>query len=239
MLLDAGKTGLRLKPGIENLDRMRDYGRPVCMGGDAVKQKTQQSRTFILTKLEKTAEDIQTRLLANYDVISDGLCQKSAPDCDLKRPYLDAQTRAHRSDIPPSARDLLQLELKSIMSHVNCSYETWQRACRCDESSSLVTSESFSENKKKKGSERKGGPLFTASASAYKSTIPNVLLTSDVDKVQASYAYSLQPNFAFSVAFETLCRIKADANGGAPSLRLFDEVRSVPASCQRIFARNE
>ncbi|KAI9445364.1 RNA dependent RNA polymerase-domain-containing protein [Lactarius indigo] len=59
----------------------------------------------------------------------------------------------------------------------------------------------------------------------------------DVPEIRASYAYSLCPpdnaNFAFAMAFEELCNIKARELGGATIDREFAELMSIPKSAVR------
>lgn len=51
-----------------------------------------------------------------------------------------------------------------------------------------------------------------------------------LDQVKASYAYSLNPTFAYNVAWQTLCKIKADSLGSKAFTVEFGSAMTIPAA---------
>ena len=78
-------------------------------------------------------------------------------------------------------------------------------------------------------------------AQKYAEPLEGIILTRDLESVMASYAYtkSNSPHFAFTVAFQQICTIKAKSckGGIAPSTRAFDEARKITASFLRVLNR--
>ncbi|KAJ7439948.1 RNA dependent RNA polymerase-domain-containing protein [Mycena latifolia] len=70
----------------------------------------------------------------------------------------------------------------------------------------------------------------------YSQAVPGVEMmeAATVEELKASYAYSLKEEFGFTVAFQTLCFIKARATGGlAPNCRHFDELKTISGAASR------
>lgn len=120
-------------------------------------------------------------------------------------------------------------ELDLIRKHVDLANITFKKA--------ISKKDQDSPSKSKKGFQIKSDQedLTLKAAREYAEPIENILLTRNVEEVKASYAYRLNINFAFSVAFNELCLIKARASpeGIAPSLRIFDEGKSFTPSFLR------
>lgn len=206
------------------------------MGGDR-----KNPEVFVLDELLSAGDKIRENLLCLYDTISDKISQKVVIDHDLRQPYKQAKMKTTSLDLLPVVREVLSAELTLIEHHVERAHDQFMQAVAKSNKKQSV----MYEGAKKKLSERKAASdnAFLAPAAYFASTIPDIHLTSpgDVEKIKASYAYTLasSSNFPFSVAFKDLCRIKADATGSAPISRKFDEVKSIPASGRRLFARDE
>ncbi len=69
---------------------------------------------------------------------------------------------------------------------------------------------------------------------------PGSLLASsaNIEQLKASCAYAAKPNFAWNVAFQTLCHIKAAAQGSVAFTAEFADLMSIPASTNRVLEQS-
>lgn len=259
-LLDSGKTGLRLKSEVFTKDSRAysRYYRPRCM--EPIDSETTSGRfapprqkslcEFVLDSLVIAGQEQRDTLLSEYDTLPAGWQAKMFNnDPDLLRPYKEAKKavlaikewsmgRALSSGTPldSSIGDLYQDELTLLEKHVCEAQKEYQTMyINLSRTSSTLSPTKRSPKKKStlptKGQDDKNylvarkfaegvGPLLT---------IPNL------DEVKASYAYSLTANFGYAVAFKDLCLLKARSSKGgiAPSTRIFDEAKKIPASYMR------
>lgn len=128
-------------------------------------------------------------------------------------------------------------ELKSIRDHVDKAHDEFKSANR-------RTSDTPTPSKKPKKAKRATADQddkMLAAAQKYAEPLEGIILTRDLESVMASYAYtkSNSPHFAFTVAFQQICTIKAKSckGGIAPSTREFDEARKITASFLRVLNR--
>jgi len=227
-LLDAGKTGHRLRPGI--LDKDRKVYSPW-----APKPPSSDSILDILTQLKKAGEKKGAELLAQHKEAGSGV-ELDRCDNDLKAPYRDTVDHANEVVRVTNKKEFAD-ELALIRRHVDLAKATYDRAI-----SKKKDHPSPSKSKKSFRVKSDQEDLALKATREYAEPIPNILLIRNVEDVKASYAYILNVNFAFSVAFTRLCLIKALASseGIAPSLRIFDEGKSfTPAFLRALRCENE
>lgn len=244
-MLDAGKTGHRLRPGVYGEDdaafRKRG-GYPKCMK-PARGYVVSETDRFILNILNGAGKAAANDIWRRYDQPCGGPDKhKDVPlDFDLLEPYNDAQNRLDTSTLPPEIRQFAQLELRRITDHVDAAHTKWVQACKIkdkDQSSAWGSSTSAPKKGKKSRIQQEKDDLMLAAAAFFSKPVPGVVLTSNVEQIKASYAYQKNANFGFSVAFKGLCDIKAEASAGgrAPIVRLMDEVKSISSACRKLFA---
>jgi hypothetical protein len=220
-VLDASKTGYQLRSGILETDRKAYWN-----------QKPSNSDSFILTRLKVAAEKKGGELLAQHREAGPKLDEYARPDHDLSSPYDAAANHANEVFRVTNKSDWAN-ELALIRKHVDLAQKAWTKAT----AKNLKAAEHPSPSTSKKSSRIKSDQedLTLNAARQYADPIKDILLTRNVEEVKASFAYRSNRNFAFSVAFNQLCVIKARASseGIAPSLRSFDEGKSLTASFLR------
>lgn len=177
---------------------------------------------FILRALYRAGKTEGDALLEQYDKIGQ---DADRPDKDLKAPYstfsefaLDAYTKGNFSGFSD--------QLKLVRDHVMKAREAFNEGCR--------KSREGSPKKKQKRPKDQKDPMLVASQ-MFAEAVDGVFSIPNIDEVKASYAYHESPTFAFAVAFRELCLIKARASPGgiAPSIRAFDESKTVLTSYLR------
>ena len=216
-LLDSSKTGLRLKPGVFDKDRVK-FGNPVP-------NFEESSKPFILHALLRAGKNEGEKLLQEYDEIGQGV---DRPDKDLKAPYnncADFVNKAYENGFP-----IFSEQLGLVRKHVEKAQEAYKKACG--------KSKERSPQKKPKRRQDQKDPMVNASR-MFAEEVEKVNLIPNIKEVKASYAYHLAPKFAFAMAFQDLCLIKARASpsGIAPSTRSFDEAKTVSSKYLRAVAR--
>ena len=217
-LLDACKTGHRLQRGILEKDH-KVY--------NSWKNLDSKSSPDILTRLKVAGEKKGEELLGQQGSKPD---EFKNPDADLKAPYEVAVSHALKVFELTKSKDLTD-EMSLIRKHVKLAMETYSKA------TATHNHQEQSPIKSKKGFRIKSDQedLALKAAREYAEPIENILLIRNMEEVKASYAYRLNINFAFSVAFNQLCLIKACASreGMAPCLRIFDEGKTFTPSFMR------
>ncbi|GLB43650.1 putative RNA-dependent RNA polymerase [Lyophyllum shimeji] len=233
-LLDSGKTGLRLKPGVFEKDRAR-FGYPV--------PETQQgnSRRFIFHTLRSVCKAASDALLRDYDILGSP-SSRDVKDGDLIQPYETINDHALRyyENHTNEHRRLLTDELVRIRAVVEVARDAYSDALSRLGAAKEKADQSGSPTKKtsKKKSQREADPFLRASK-LFDQDVPDVFLIQNIREIKASYAYTLYPPFAFSVAFRDLCVIKAQASAGgiAPIIRSFDQAKTIPSTYIKAVAR--
>ena len=223
-LLDASKSGHRLRPGILEKD-LRAYG------FSALKIQTprgSESLLDILTQLKKAGQETGDELLKQHRDAGTDLDQPQRPDKDLAAPYEAASKHANKVFSVTKSKAFTD-ELELIRRHVDLAKDMFiAAACKKNQSP-------LSQSKKGTRTKSDQEDVMAKATREYAKPIENVLLIRDVEEVKASYAYLCNIKFAFTVAFNQLCLIKARASseGIAPSLRIFDEGKSFNPSFLR------
>ncbi|KAK2462852.1 hypothetical protein APHAL10511_005050 [Amanita phalloides] len=208
--LDAGKTGLRVKPEVFKRHRARFNG------------EIPSNAEFILNHLKAAALRKGDELLCDYDKIK-------AKDMleDLKRPWDDAFALARRFEGERNDA-VFREEMRMIMDHVNNAYQEWLSVCRKRKEKTKLR------HKKNRKSREAGEDIMLNVARMYKEG-PDVCFLQNVEQLKASYACALNVQFALTVAFGAVCdmKVRASADGYASSTRIFDEMKTMSLSSLR------
>lgn len=221
-LLDSSKTGRRLRPGILDKDRKTYWT-----------QLPFDNKSFILEGLKVAGRKKGEELLGQHREAGSKLHKYKNPDSDLEAPYNTAAAHALEVFTVTKKKDFTD-ELALIRKHVDHAKKSFDTA--------TFRKEHQPSPKSKRGLQIKSDQDVTLKAAQeYADPIKNILLIRNVEEVKASYACMLNINFAFSVAFNQLCLIKAVAasEGIAPSRRIFDEGKTFNPSFLRALPRCE
>ncbi|KAJ3509083.1 hypothetical protein NLJ89_g5408 [Agrocybe chaxingu] len=218
-LLDASKTGRHLKTGVFNKD-MRQFGHLSRLG-------TSSSDILSILKAagERKGEALQQQFLAqsgNGDAAPRG---SGGTDKDLLKPYnVISAFSLHKVD--GKVNDYWE-ELNRVRDHVKIAENIWLEACRNNQQSPVKG------GKRSKKAEKE--VMMLDASRKYAEPIDGIKLIPNVEEVKASYAYTVRRSFAFSVAFNELCHIKALASPGGhiPTLRMFAEAQGFNSSYMR------
>ena len=226
--LDSSKTGLRIKPKVFQEDQKISRHRlPKCMEradsrdphGVIIRDdgspitRDRHLPPFILDTLLDAGEKLKTKHLAAYGCLGDNLDRRK--DDDLCRPFRDAHDKARLA--ADAGFPYLLNELEDIKDHVKAVHKSWCATC-ADKKSPRKKGSSPQKKKKERsfsGNEDRMGNVTRRFAHGP----ANIVHTSCIDEVKASYAYyeyhkDYSPDyFAFCVAFKDLTVIKARAVG--------------------------
>lgn len=240
--LDSRKTGLRVLENIFKEDS-RKYSNtlPECMRSDsdeeagesddhiAKKARGRALGPFILDDLQSFGKSIRDNFLGQYEKQFSG--ELKPLDQHLKRPYQRISEKLSEMRSLPEVKvgDFLaeaRRELVTIEEHVKAMRSEW---------GSIFGKSNVSKRKNSKASQN------TAIDSLRRKfvsgpDVPHLALLGDVAEIRASYAYSYKRDstrFAFAMAFQELCNIKARELGGTTLDREFAELMSIPKSTVR------
>ncbi|KAF7322443.1 RNA-dependent RNA polymerase [Mycena chlorophos] len=237
-LLDASKSGLRLRPGVfEEHKRLFGKSRPSLQEGSKGKGKA-----GILFQLHDAAWATGDRLLRDFEICSEthssNYRKLEDKDKTLLKPYQEAKSRAGSSSLPPAVAALFVTELSWIEQHVDEVWAEYQKKIlslggpptvhKNFNKPSLTTGASPEEKKERTV---KLLPLQTKYAKLPPGRDCYLLGDSAcVERIKASYAHSKSELFGFDMAFRVLCSIKAESmpGGAAASARVFDQLKTIP-----------
>ncbi|KAJ6541584.1 RNA dependent RNA polymerase-domain-containing protein [Mycena capillaripes] len=219
-LLDAGKTGLHLKSEVFE-EHQKIFGHTRPRANNWIGPVRDSSNPFILQTLSVAGRAKGDELLREHDLASGKLPEsykEMEKDADLLKPHKAA---TKKSQIAAEWSKLYRSELEAIERRIKDIYEEYRKVYALD-----------ADQKAKRG------PIVLSAQEKFVEPIPNIQLMDAevVEQVKASYAYSLSTSeeFGFTVAFNTLCNMKARAAGGiAPNCRVFDELKTISASASR------
>jgi len=162
------------------------------------------------------------------------------PDKALLEPYNIASNYALETfDTDKVVGQMFNDELSRIREHVKKAHDEFRQSV----GTHTPTSTPSKKSKKAKSYRAKADQddKMLAAAQKYAESLEGIILTRDLDSVMASYAYATSPqsHFAFTVAFQQICTIKAKSckGGLAPSTREFDEARKISVSFLRVLNR--
>ncbi|KAI0088874.1 RNA dependent RNA polymerase-domain-containing protein [Irpex rosettiformis] len=234
-ILDSRKSGLVLKEEVFAADRKRDgWAQPPCFGGPEDKTWIRGTRIskepFILDELGKEGQKIQDELLAKYGKIRGPLPFPS--EKDLARPWEDISNL----NLPP-----LQEELQRVKTHVDMCHREWSKMWP-SRSSSASSRDSDVLNKAEKEVKRKEEQRkkFALARMFVEGPEDCPLLTGMkvLETVRASCAYMKAQNFAWALAFRSLCRIKASTRNMKAFTAEFAQMMTIPTSAVRIMSQD-
>jgi hypothetical protein len=209
---------------------VRQYGwglpaclRPVEEGNQNPAKRNALLGPFVLDTLKESGKDLVEGFLRKYKGFSGqpGAIKFMTPDHHLLGPHqqiveklskMERLPQVHLSDLVREARK----EVQEIERHVKNVKSEWGKCV----------------HKKNSGSTR--NPMLNDLRRKFNSgpDAPHLSLLGDVPEIRASFAYKLQgaeiPWFAFSMAFEVLCVIKARESGGTIVNRELAELMAIP-----------
>ncbi|KAH9885398.1 RNA dependent RNA polymerase-domain-containing protein [Cubamyces lactineus] len=246
-ILDSRKSGLRVKEDVYRADkRVYDRGRPKCLPSkvDADPISTPYNRIvlrrpptlprFVLEVLQESGEDMRDKLLSSYDALRENAGLRDN-DPDLLQPYAQAATLSDHPVFGP--------HLTIIKEHVRAHILQWQNAARESKPSSpskarraKARSSARSSAMSEKKRWRDLGQSF-ASGPQVPPDSPLVLLGS-IEAIVASCAYTMNAKFAWSVAFQPLCKIKAARQGSIGMAGHFADSMAISSSAVRVFEQS-
>ena len=209
---------------------MRD-AEEVSRSEDTVMGKRDRSLgRFILDDLQQFGINVQDSFLGKYEgQLAIGFKPK---DQHLLRPYQRISEKLSEMRSLPRVKvdDFLTeagRELRAIEEHVKAMKSEWGTIFR------------KSKAPKKKGSKPLQNKELDILRRKFVSgpDVPHLALLGDVPEIRASYAYSIcspdNSKFAFAMAFDDLCNIKARELGGTTLDREFAGLMSIPKSTVR------
>lgn len=228
--LDSRKTGHHVQQEVFEKDvKHYSWGLPDCLR--VVKDVDQSSQSvitkrgeglgpFILDILKGFGEELQERVLREYKGLNGqpGVARFEA-DRDLLGPYQKIVAKLSEIESLPEvylhrlAREA-RTELRAIESHVEDTKKEWGRI--------FGTKPKSAQNRMLANLRRKfeSGP-----------NVPHLSHLGDIAEIRASCAYRCSGDiqrFAFDVAFDLLCKIKARESRGTILSREFAELVTVP-----------
>ncbi|TFK18698.1 hypothetical protein FA15DRAFT_649270 [Coprinopsis marcescibilis] len=235
-LVDAAKSGLQLKDEVYQSDNARWKG---------------QSKVFPVVEELRTAG---RRISAELQDRFQDLCQTHVQyrrDKDLLEPYTMARTYLQKLiEAKHPAYKMFDFEMDLICARVDDVKALFAKAYRqyLEKKEKEAHMARTGGKKKKKRTERKADQedVMLAPSKLYMEDIPGIVLTRNVEEVKASYAYHLateynnEASFPYSMAFRTICLMKAKAQsvGFAPVLHNFDECKNLSSAAVRALARS-
>jgi RNA-dependent RNA polymerase len=238
--LDSRKTGHCVRKNVLTQDT-KDYGwgLPECMQNVETDEWSQSQRgnvkrdkslaPFVLDSLRSFGEDLASAFLGEYEKLSSqpGASKFTTPDRHLFEPHQRIVRKLTEMKSLPGANTSELIveawrELRMIESHVDQMKAQW---------SSLPTP------KKKPGSTRNGEIEALRMKFASGPDVPHLSLLGDIPAIRASYAYRQcrpeNPKFAFAMAFEELCKIKAQELGGTILSGTLADLMTIPKTAVR------
>ena len=226
-LLDAKKTGVRVKPHVL-VEDMKKYK------GEVAETK----KPHVLRALRSVARQTKGEVLSEFAKMS--ASTPDAPDSDLLEPRRRCLSVGCLAD-----------EIAVLDAHVQAIHAEWLNKLHGPEQAwKLPGHIELDEPQKKKKRKRKPGEVkeddmlvvtraFASVRNGERYTnggeednLQLLRATGALDAVLASCAYTARPTgyYAFTVAFGELCRAKAKAVGDVACIRSVDEVKTIPLS---------
>ncbi|KAL6307807.1 RNA dependent RNA polymerase-domain-containing protein [Sparassis latifolia] len=243
-VLDSGKTGHKVKDDVLKLDKQRfDRGPPVCMklgnnqdsDSGVIRVVRKDLPPFILDQLLDAGKQIHDNCMKDYDMLGEQhniAGSRRKVDNDLLKPLRNAESLAE--EMRGRGDDVFSKELKLIKDHVKTHVALWQSACH-----QLRPKSTFSPAKSRfpKKKTRELHEVMKSFAEGPRA-LPFFSRGGNLDWIKASCAYAEQSNFAFTVAFQDLCDIKAKAVGCAPVTQTFLNAMTMPSSFVKVLTQN-
>lgn len=237
--LDAKKTGLRVKHDVFEAHR-KFYGSRKPYYKVAASQKNDSPREdlplvkrissspFILDDLVDEGNRLRDEFVEKYSSLRSLSPRALDHDTHLTSPYTSASYRATQAMLVGFQG--LQVNLTVAKTHVEKAYQDWLCAIAIQKS---VSSPRRSSDPKEQQI------LKVARYFAQRPLFEDVLFFSEeeIKTIMASYAYTRNQSFGFSVAFRELCAIKARVQGGVPFEDKFAQVMNIPNNVLRALSQ--
>ncbi|KAI0673977.1 RNA dependent RNA polymerase-domain-containing protein [Trametes maxima] len=246
-ILDSRKSGLRVQDEVFRRDKKQyDRKRPECLQGSrsadptsnvvGLRSRPHSLGRFILDELMEAGKEMRDTHLARYDQLSpDKMLGNRDPD--LRGPYEAA--------LPLMKNPLFQKDLAAIRAHVEKHIEMWQKLARESKPNSYHTPSRTPVRKRRGGGpftpaeQQRGWKDLTRSfADGPVFAVESPLALTDVEALKASWAYHEKPHFAWKVAFQALCRLKASSQRPVAMAGQFADTMSISSTAVRVFERN-
>lgn len=229
-MLDSRKTGLVVQDHIVQADAQR-FGKdkPICLGGSTTgspPRRPEKLGRFILDQLLDAGKVIQDQLLIKYNELGAHLSERTQ-DPHLLQPWQDLY-RAKRCLAPA-----VQQEVELLKAHVDVLQGEWSRMWSGPGRGNAAYANREQQKQLKKLDKEKVLDL----ARRYAQTpagCGTLALLGNLDRLKASYAYSLKPKFAYKVGFQALCKIKAEKDGSKAFTKEFAEAMSISGAEVRV-----
>lgn len=236
--LDSKKTGHRVLESTFSQDSKRyGMGLPDCMRSDEERSEWNQSShirrgealgPFVLDSLREFGMRLSGDFLSEYHQLNSqsGVSRFATADLDLLRPHQQIVEKLSKTESRRgvNSEDFIReanRELRMIEDHVQGLKSRWPSV--------------FSGKKSRSVQAREKAALRQSFVTG--PDVPHLSLLGDVPAIRASYAYKKcnpeNANFAFAMAFEDLCNIKARESGGTTLGREFVELMTIPKTAVR------
>ncbi|KAG2154648.1 RNA dependent RNA polymerase-domain-containing protein [Suillus clintonianus] len=231
--LDASKTGLRVKHHVfeahkKRYGSLKPYYKVAALKNSGSRKedlpllKRKASSPFILDDLVDEGNRLRDKFVEKYS----SLRTSSTPvtDAHLTSPYISASRRATQA--VHAGFQGLQVNLTVAKKQVDKAYKDWLGAIAMQKCASSVRGSPDP----KEQQIQKAAQYF-----AQRPLSQDVLFFSEEElkTIMASYAYTLNQSFGFSVAFAELCAIKARVQGGIVFEDKFAQVMNIPNNVLR------
>ncbi|KAG2159654.1 RNA dependent RNA polymerase-domain-containing protein [Suillus bovinus] len=236
--LDAKKSGLRVKQHVFEADRKKYGSRKPYYKVAALKKsdspredppplKRISSSPFILDDLVDEGNRLRDEYVKKYSSLRNSPPRALDHDTHLTSPYTSASYRATQA--MHVGFQGLQSNLTVAKNHVDKAYQDWLRAIAMQKSASCPGRSDPKEQQIQK----------VVQYFAQRPLFQDVLFFSaeELKTIMASYAYTLNQSFGFSVAFRELCAIKARAQGEVPFEDKFAQVMNIPNNVLRALSQ--
>ncbi|KAJ7157370.1 RNA dependent RNA polymerase-domain-containing protein [Mycena filopes] len=245
-LLDASKTGLRLKSEVKAADDLTfsRIPRPKCFDSSKGEVKTRSAKlgSFVLDALLAAGKVTRDQLQAKFEntVASHLKPGPEKPDDDLEHPYHRVVT-ASVGETPLAvtlAQDLNILRLH--IQDVRVKFDDARRQFARTKSKDSEPRQQWEMNQSRRKGRPKGNDYLLPLMREFRRTPPGVQvlhLLGNLDHIKASYAASLGYSFGFNMAFRELCEIKREAEMGRGQFNrvaVIDDAKSMGGPSRRL-----
>ncbi|KAJ7511709.1 RNA dependent RNA polymerase-domain-containing protein [Mycena galericulata] len=238
-LLDASKTGLRLLKKVEEADEL-EFGKPAqrarCFDVKNGHKKKRKLGPFVLDSLLAAGEATKDTLLVEFETdVASHLTSDSPIDADLTAPYkrlkafanADADGNILAADIriiENRIEELLPRYLSEVGKYMkNDPQEPWELA---------------KNNRKKRSAKMTDNPMLPIMRDFREPLVglKYLHITSNVDEIKASCAFTRNARFGLSMAFRDICQIKTNAEmKRGHRVAFLDDAKDLGGAARRLF----
>ncbi|KAL7284967.1 hypothetical protein ACG7TL_000056 [Trametes sanguinea] len=251
-ILDSRKSGLRVKDEIFRRDKRKyDRKRPECLpsgssaasdwfsSGSVMLARAPNLGPFILENLLEHGKAMSNDVLVRYDKLKEAVGLRDGRDSDLLGPYERASSLLEDE----AFRD----DLHRIRDHVLLHIDQWRKLASESKSPSTPARTPSRSTRRRTGpigpaEKRKKWKDLARSFATGPELTPDSRLSriADLDALKASWAYAEKSSqlFPWTVAFQTLCRIKAANHGSVAMTGQFADSMSIPSFGVRVFEQS-